>query len=202
MSYHVGDTISIGGIEFIILDTIPDEKSGKDNFLLLTSETQGKTRFGKTNEYKTSLLKDRMQKWLDGLIKNSPVSEYLRVRSIVALQHDDDGYQAQTIEGMVLPLASTEYERYKELIPEHKDLVLLPNGFGAHGHVVFVMNSEGNWDGLDASRQADMWPTILVSSEFFENQKEMQNGQIDLSMVSTDDLLNEIRRRLESYKED
>lgn len=200
ISHKPGDIVQLAGINFVVLeDRSPfnDESESHDLFILAL-EGQGTSRFGDTNNYAESDLKDRVEEWLyrltEKMTEQGLDADLIRTRTISLTTLD--GYKGYgELEVKAAPLTLDETRRCAEAMPDPDTASWMATGWGGPEHcgatyALFVSTSGGwNSNGWSLGGYA-VRPALVVSSSLFSSTEP------DLSRVSTDDLLSELRRRI------
>ena len=90
-----------------------------------------------------------------------------------------------------------EARKYAELIPDPDDWSWLATGWGAPEHfgsqIALGVDSDGGWDNSHCSSSGGIRPALMLSSALLTSVEI----KTDLSDVSTDDLMAELKRRIE-----
>ena len=200
ISHKPGDIVQLAGIDFVVLEDrgpLSGEAESHDLFILAL-EGQGTSRFGDTNNYAESDLKDRVEDWLyrltEKMTEQGLDADLIRTRTISLTTLD--GYKGYgELEVKAAPLTLDEARRCAEAMPDPDIASWLATGWGGPEHygaayALFVY-ANGYWrDGHCSSGGYAVRPALVVSSSLFASTKS------DLSSVSTDDLLSELRRRI------
>lgn len=200
ISHKPGDIVQLAGINFVVLEDcnpFNDESESHDLFILAL-EGQGTSRFGDTNNYAESDLKDRVEEWLyrltEKMTEQGLDADLIRTRTISLTTLD--GYKGYgELEVKAAPLTLDEARRCAEAMPNPDTASWLATGWGGPEHygaayALFVITN-GNWCGVNCSYGGyAIRPALVVSSSLFTSTES------DLSRVSTDDLLSELRRRI------
>lgn len=201
VSHKPGDIIELAGIKFVVLQTggVENSFTTTDDMLIVALESQGDTCFGTSNNYSESKLKEAVDAWLycltekleeDGynsdLIKN-------RVIDLTTL----DGYKGfGSLEVAAAPLTMDEARKYAEVIPDPDEACWLATGWGGPEHFgsayALLVGSGGVWNYLSCSDSYGIRPALVISSLLLASEDEP-----DLSDYTTDELLAEVRRRIE-----
>ncbi len=201
ISRKPGDIVQLAGIDFVVLeDRSPFSGEGESHDLfILALEGQGESRFGDTNNYAESELKSRVNDWLYRLTEKMTEqwldSDLIRTRTISLTTLD--GYKGYSdLEVKAAPLTLDEARRCAESMPAPGIASWLATGWGGPEHsgatgALFVYTN-GNWGySLCSSAGYAIRPALVVASSLFASV------ETDLSTVPTEDLLGELRRRIE-----
>lgn len=187
VSLNPGDIITLADVKFAVLDII----DGNPFVVALTN--QGSSRFGDSNNYANSTLRNVVENWLEDLdIDTDLVME--REIDLTTL----DGYKGYgKLKVKAAPLTMDEARKYAELIPDPDDWSWLATGWGAPEHfgsqLALSVLSSGNWNNADCSNSNGVRPALMLSSALLTSVEI----KTDLSDVSTDDLMAELKRRIE-----
>ena len=187
VSLNPGDIITLADVKFAVLDII----DGNPFVVALTN--QGSSRFGDSNNYANSTLRNVVENWLEDLdIDTDLVME--REIDLTTL----DGYKGYgKLKVKAAPLTMDEARKYAELIPDPDDWSWLATGWGAPEHygsqLALVVVSDGKWYGSSCSNSYGIRPALMLSSALLTSVEI----KTDLSDVSTDDLMAELKRRIE-----
>lgn len=187
VSLNPGDIITLADVKFAVLDII----DGNPFVVALTN--QGSSRFGDSNNYANSTLRNVVENWLEDLdIDTDLVME--REIDLTTL----DGYKGYgKLKVKAAPLTMDEARKYAELIPDPDDWSWLATGWGAPEHygsqIALHVNSNGSWDHSSCSNSYGVRPALMLSSALLTSVEI----KTDLSDVSTDDLMAELKRRIE-----
>lgn len=187
VSLNPGDIITLADVKFAVLDII----DGNPFVVALTN--QGSSRFGDSNDYANSTLRNVVENWLEDLdIDTDLVME--REIDLTTL----DGYKGYgKLKVKAAPLTMDEARKYAELIPDPDDWSWLATGWGAPEHFgsqyALDVHSSGRWYGNDCSLSGGIRPALMLSSALLTSVEI----KTDLSDVSTDDLMAELKRRIE-----
>lgn len=187
VSLNPGDIITLADVKFAVLDII----DGNPFVVALTN--QGSSRFGDSNNYANSTLRNVVENWLEDLdIDTDLVME--REIDLTTL----DGYKGYgKLKVKAAPLTMDEARKYAELIPDPDDWSWLATGWGAPEHfgsqyALYVL-SNGGWSYGHCSNSGGVRPALMLSSALLTSVEI----KTDLSDVSTDDLMAELKRRIE-----
>lgn len=187
VSLNPGDIITLADVKFAVLDII----DGNPFVVALTN--QGSSRFGDSNNYANSTLRNVVENWLEDLdIDTDLVME--REIDLTTL----DGYKGYgKLKVKAAPLTMDEARKYAELIPDPDDWSWLATGWGAPEHfgsqVALYVYSNGYWGVYYCSYSYGIRPALMLSSALLTSVEI----KTDLSDVSTDDLMAELKRRIE-----
>lgn len=204
VSHKPGDIIEFAGSKFVVLDIldpssgVPEGHGYTDNgpdLFILSLESQGESRFGDSNNYAESELRRQTAAWLDDLLAHGVDPDLLRTRTLDLTTMDGHGkYGELTVKAA--PLTIDEARKYADVIPNCDDACWLATGWGGPGYfgatyALFVYTS-GYWDGSSCSDSYGIRPALVISSLLLASKEEP-----DLSEASTEELLEELRRRIE-----
>lgn len=187
VSLNPGDIITLADVKFAVLDII----DGNPFVVALTN--QGSSRFGDSNNYANSTLRNVVENWLEDLdIDTDLVME--REIDLTTL----DGYKGYgKLKVKAAPLTMDEARKYAELIPDPDDWSWLATGWGAPEHFgsrrALLVGSNGGWGSYCCSYSDGIRPALMLSSALLTSVEI----KTDLSDVSTDDLMAELKRRIE-----
>lgn len=187
VSLNPGDIITLADVKFAVLDIIDG------NPLVVALTNQGSSRFGDSNNYANSTLRNVVENWLEDLdIDTDLVME--REIDLTTL----DGYKGYgKLKVKAAPLTMDEARKYAELIPDPDNWSWLATGWGAPEHfgsqLALYVNSNGNWYSGGCSGSDGIRPALMLSSALLTSVEI----KTDLSDVSTDDLMAELKRRIE-----
>ena len=212
-----GRIFNFAGEQFVVLE----QRDGAAFVLLAQSKEpcpfNDKDNAENHNDYTSSTLKERIDKWVETLPRTSEEAAAI-LPFEVDLSCTDRSKSYGTITVKAAPLTLWQYGQFKELIPLNEDdwywLVtpwacrwLRSPRTGSTGRVWYV-NSDGGYSSLNASSHG-IRPALLLNSDLLvslddEVEKEScDEGDtctcgktVDLSGVCTKDLMAEIYRRL------
>lgn len=196
VSHKPGDIITLGGIEFGVLDVREPVCSDDPGSLFVVAvNTQGDDcRFGDTNDYTKSDLREAVDEWLEELGQNGVDLDLIEPREIDLTTLDGRANYGK-LEVKAAPLTLDEARMYAKFIPESDGWSWLATGWGAPGMsgsaYAFIVYSNGNWNGLSCSDSNGVRPALVISSSLLTSEREP-----DLTDVPTDALLGELRRRI------
>ena len=197
VSHKPGDIIEFAGSKFVVLDDL-SPFNGEDeahDLFILSLESQGESRFGDSNNYAESELRRRTAAWLDDLLAHGVDPDLLRTRTLDLTTMDGHGkYGELTVKAA--PLTMDEARKYADIIPDCDDACWLATGWGGPGFggAAFALRvgTGGNWISNYCSNSYGVRPALVISSLLLASKEEP-----DLSEASTEELLEELRRRIE-----
>lgn len=187
VSLNPGDIITLAEVKFAVLDIIDG------NPFVVSLTNQGDSRFGDSNNYASSTLRNAVENWLEDLdIDTDLVAE--REIDLTTL----DGYKGYgKLKVKAAPLTMDEARKYAELIPDPDSWSWLATGWGAPEHggstCALLVYSNGSWSYNGCSYSGGIRPALMLSSALLTSAEI----KTDLSDVSTDDLMEELKRRIE-----
>ena len=202
ISHKPGDIVQLAGIDFVVLeDRGPLNGEGENHDLfILALEGQGTSRFGDTNNYAESDLKGRVEDWLyrltEKMAEQGRESDIDLIRTRTISLTTLDGYKGYgELEVKAAPLTLDEARRCAEFMPDPDTASWLATGWGGPEHYgatcALYVFTDGYWgDGGCSGGGYAIRPALVVSSSLFAST------ELDLSEVSTDDLLSELRQRI------
>lgn len=196
VSHKPGDIIEIAGKKFVVLDDLSpfSEESEGHDLLILSLESQGESRFGENNNYAESELRRRTAAWLDDLLDHGVDPDLIRSRTIDLTTLDGHG-EYGTLEVKAAPLTLDEARKYAKVTPNCDDACWLATGWGGPEYfgatLALGVNTYGLWGSNYCPDSYGIRPALVISSFLLPSENEP-----DLSEVSTEDLLEEVRRRI------
>ena len=197
VSHKPGDIVKLGGIDFVVLDNnMAGSSAEPETLFILAVNSQGRSRFGDSNNYAVSELREAVMDWLTMMVDEKGVDLDAikpRVMDLLTL----DGYTGYgTLEVKAAPLTLDEARKYADIIPECDEWTWLVTGWGRPGNVgsggAWRVDSNGGYYSNYCSDSYGIRPALVVPSFLLDSEDGM-----DLSEVSTDDLLAELKRRIE-----
>lgn len=203
VSHKPGDIIEFAGSKFVVLDILDHSKevpeghgyidNGPDLFIL-SLESQGESRFGDSNNYAESELRRRTVAWLDGLLAHGVDPDLIRSRTLNLTTMDGHGkYGELTVKAA--PLMMDEARKYADIIPNCDDACWLATGWGGPefcgATYALLVITNGGWSCGGCSGSYGIRPALVISSLLLSSEES------DLSDISTEELLEELRRRIE-----
>lgn len=197
VSHKPGDIIELAGIKFVVLEDRGPvcSDSTESELFIMALESQGQSIFGDTNNYAESDLRRRVAGWLDELLDHGVNPDFVRSRVLDLTTLDGHGKYG-TLETKAAPLTMDEARKYADVIPDPDEVCWLATGWGGPGYfgsaLALYVNSSGYWNGRYCSSSYGIRPALVISSLLLTSEDEP-----DLSEFSTDELLAEVRRRIE-----
>lgn len=194
--HEPGDIVTLAGTRFVVLDV---ERRGSlpDSLFLLALESVGASEFGSSNNYAESDLKKAVDKWLEDMGKRGLDNAKLIPREIDLTTLDGSGCYGK-LSVKAAPLTLDEAREYADIIPNAERWCWLATGWWLRspycygfGYALGV-DSSGDWGFNRCSGSFGVRPALKAPSILFEDSE----AGLDLSKIPTDDLLQEIHRRL------
>ena len=203
VSHKAGDIVELAGIKFVVLENQgPCQSDGEyDRLLILTLESQGDAVFGNCNNYAESNLREKVDEWLYRLTETLSEDYGIETPAIYK-RHIDlstlDGYKGfGAMDVAAAPLTMDEAREYAEYIPNPDEACWLATGWGAPEHfgatLALGVNSNGVWSLSYCSGSYGVRPALVISSSLLSSVDDKDV----LKEISTDELLAELRRRIE-----
>ncbi len=192
--HEPGDIVTLAGTRFVTLDV---ERRGSlpDSLFLLALESVDDSEFGSSNNYAESDLKKAVDKWLEDMGERGLDNAKLIPREIDLTTLDGSGCYGK-LSVKAAPLTLDEAREYADIIPDVERWCWLATGWSGRGKsnvdVAMFVSSNGGWNGDDCSSSRGIRPALKVPSILFEDPE----AGLDLSKIPTDELLQEIHRRL------
>jgi len=202
VSHKPGDIIELAGIKFVVLQTggVENSFTTTDDMLIVALESQGDTCFGTSNNYSESKLKEAVDAWLYRLTEKLEEDGYNSdlIKNRVIDLTTMDGYKGfGSLEVAAAPLTLDESRMYAEVIPDPDEACWLATGWGGPEHFgstrALLVFSDGGWGDSGCSVFYGIRPALVISSLLSALEDET-----DLSGFSTDELLAEVRRRIDN----
>lgn len=180
VDYKIGDTITRNGIKLLVLDMI------NGNPFVIALDTGLESPFGDNTNYLDSKLYEKMEDWLN----NFGLSIIPRVLDLTAM---DGGNSYGLVSIDVAPLTFDEYRSYGDiLIPHIKNSFWLCTPWRDpkynYANYVCIVHSDGS------ANYTVYWSSYGVAPAFILDDNAQDRT---LSDYSTDELLAEIKRRME-----
>lgn len=191
--YEPGDTITLAGTRFVILDV---ERRGalSDSLFILAKNTVGCSRFGYLNDYKDSKLRMAVDKWLECMEKKGLDLDRIIPREIDLTTLDGSGCYGK-LSVKAAPLTLDEARRYANRIPDSDNWYWLATGWSSFpkcdNDTALRIYSNGSWNGDGCSSSNGVRPALKIPADLLDGFV----GKPDLSKVPIEVLLEEIRRR-------
>lgn len=195
--HEPGDIVTLAGTRFVVLDV---ERRGSlpDSLFLLALESVGASEFGSSNNYAESDLKKAVDKWLEDMGKRGLDNAKLIPREIDLTTLDGSGCYGK-LSVKAAPLTLDEARKYADIIPNAERWCWLATLWwlrsprcGNGSYSALCVSSNGDWGSNYCSSSDGIRPALKVPSILFEDSE----AGLDLSKIPTDDLLQEIHRRL------
>ena len=193
--HEPGDIVTLAGTRFVVLN-IECRPGGcePDSLFLLSLETVGTSVFGISNNYAESDLKKAVDKWLGDMEKKGLDISGIPNRVINLNTVDGSGIYAG-IKVKAAPLTSDEFRLYESFIPNAESYWLATGWSGEErsgDNCALYVSTDGDLCVGSCLKSFGVRPTLKIPSILFEDSE----AGLDLSKIPTDDLLQEIRRRL------
>lgn len=192
--HEPGDIVTLAGTRFVVLN-VEHRGSLPDSLFLLALESVGASEFGSSNNYAESDLKKAVDKWLEDMGKKGLDSAKLIPREIDLTTLDGSGRYGK-LSVKAAPLTLDEARKYADIIPNAKHWCWLATGWSGlsklDGDLALYINTNGGWGNDLCSYSHGIRPALKAPSILFEDSE----AGLDLSKIPTDDLLQEIHRRL------
>lgn len=201
-SYNPGDIVRMSGIDFVVLEDfgpiiLPDVTGTAHNLFILALKSQGNICFGSCNNYAESELRVRVDAWLGELLKKGIDFDLIRYRTLDLTTMDGHGKYGE-LAIKAAPLTMDEARKYADVIPNCEDACWLSTGWGGPGFYgatsALGVNTGGGWGRSNCSIECGVRPALVISSALLASADKGP----DLSDIPTEDLLAEVRRRIES----
>lgn len=199
--HNPGDIVELGGIKFVVLD---NNYGGVGDLFILALEAQGGTEFGETNDYAESKLGSEVWDWyLDFAVRlDLAQASRIKFRTLDLTTLDGHGHY-DSFRTKAAPLTLDEARRYADMIPPCDGPWWLATGWGGPEYFrsayALYVGTNGNWCDSDCGASTyGIRPALVIDPALLDETPDQDAPQIpDLSGCSTDDLLAEIRRRME-----
>lgn len=190
--HEPGDIVTLAGTRFVVLD-VESRSRLPDSLFLLALESVGTSEFGSSNNYAESDLKKAVDKWLEDMGKKGLDNAMLIPREIDLTTLDGSGCYGK-LSVKAAPLTLDEARKYAD-IPNAERWYWLATGWSGPSKsdgCALGVSSCGAWNYNGCSFSSGVRPALKVPSILFEDSE----AGLDLSKIPTDDLLQEIHRRL------
>ena len=188
-----GDIVTLAGTRFVVLD-VESRSRLPDSLFLLALESVGASEFGSSNNYAESDLKKTVYKWLEDMGKKGLDNAMVIPREIDLTTLDGSGCYGK-LSVKAAPLTLDEARKYADIIPNAERWYWLATGWSGPSksdNYALSVHSDGEWNGGYCSNSNGVRPALKISSILFEDSE----AGLDLSNIHTDDLLQEIHRRI------
>ena len=187
--HEPGDIVTLAGTRFVVLDV---ERRGSlpDSLFLLALESVGTSEFGSSNNYAESDLKKAVDKWLEDMDKKGFDNAKLIPREIDLTTLNGSGRYGK-LSAKAAPLTLDEARKYADFIPNTERWCWLATGCDGFD-TALIVGTYGEWDFDSCSNSYGVRPALKVPSILLEDSE----AGLDLGKIPTDDLLQEIHRRL------
>ena len=202
-TYTPGQIVTMAGIEFVVLDDLGEAPDGGRYLFLLTLKSQGQSTFGDDNNYVESSLMGAVRVWwhdlCDRLYEKSTSIEPLGFKPRTIDLTTLDGYKGfGSMEVAAAPLTLDEARKYAEVIPDPDETCWLATGWGGPEHFgsadALLVYSNGDWFSNYCSGSYGVRPALIAPSSILGDEGD---DTAKLSGYTTDELLEEVRRRME-----
>lgn len=216
-----GELFTFAGEQFVVL-----EQRGSETFVLLAQSEESCAFRADMNEenrnnYATSDLRKRIDEWVGNLPRNSEEAAAIHEFDVDLNCTDRSGGYG-TITGVrAAPLTLWQYGQFKELIPLNMDdywwlatpwaCRWLRSPYTNNTNYVWDVLTNGNCYYYYASNSYGIRPALLLSSEILvaydgEDKDDAEcdgdDETVDLSSISTKELVTELQRRLSGESEE
>ena len=199
VSHKPGDIVEIAGTEFVVLDPHMASSSDEEETLfVLAVDSVGSSQFGGNNNYSGSDLKKRVDDWMyrlsEKLSGKTNCDRFFKSRTLDLTTLDGHGKYG-TLDVLAAPLTLDEARKYADVIPNPDEACWLATGWGGPEYfgsaLALGVYTNGGWNVSGCSYSYGIRPALVISSFLLDSDES------DLSDVSTDDLMAEIRRRID-----
>lgn len=206
--YKCGDIVALFGIKLRVLENYRGKDGhGEDLLFVQTVEPQGYSTFGETNNYRESVLRERVDEWLEQKILAHGVNKALIQFRDVSLRTVDGRANFGMLPVKAAPLTLDEARTHAKYVipyPDGGDWMATgwEGGKDGDGVLALFQNPTGGI-GLNSVNGTNCFrPALLISSLLFDGQggASEETGS-DLSKYTTDELLGEIRRRTRTERD-
>ena len=195
IDYEPGDIVTLVDNKFIVLDVERAAGYYPDTLFILALESVGASEFGSSNNYAESDLKKAVDKWLEDMGKRGLDNANLIHREIDLTTLDGSCCYGK-LSVKAAPLTLDEACEYADIIPNAERWCWLATGWSgpseSDGDYALCVGSGGFWHVNSCSLSYGIRPALKAPSILFEDSE----AGLDLSKIPTDDLLQEIHRRL------
>lgn len=178
----IGDIITVKGIKCVVLDEI------NGNPFVIALDLAIKSPFGKSNNYKKSELRKRVESWF----KDTDIKAVARDVDLTAM----DGYKGYgALNTVIAPLTFDEYRKYNHILTPHiKNWFWLVTPWGSPENDnwtssgVCYVNSDGSADYNNYIYSNGLAPAFILDRDQIYNKP--------LSNFTNEELLAELNKRL------
>lgn len=195
-----GEVIDIGGMKFVVLDVENGHDDCADTLFILALSGVGQSRFGLCNNYAESELRDAVGVWLERM-ELCCIKPSLLVKREIDLTTLDGYKDYGKLTVAAAPLTLDEARKYSEIIPNANQMCWLATGWSGLDNSdcegVLGVESNGLWKQSSCLHIGGIRPALKVSADIFADTPREKS----LQDISTEDLLNEIHRRIECREE-
>lgn len=165
--YELGDTVTLAGTEFVVLD-VEHRGALPDSLFILAKNTVGSSNFGRFNDYEDSELRTAVEEWLEGMEKKGLDLDRIIPREIDLTTLDGCALYGK-LNVKAAPLTLDEARRYASHIPNADDWYWLATGWsgplkGDKGYALYVY-SNGDWNGGYCSYSRGIRPALKIPSD-------------------------------------
>lgn len=192
-NFAPGSWITVGGVTFAILEERPD-----GSLFVVAISNQFTCRFGQTNNYIGSDLREATEEWLkDWVEKNGFNWAHIIPRDIDLTTLDGHKYGVETV--TVAPLTLDEFRQYAKIIPKPDIWSWLATGWGSPSCGATYALSVNCKDGCGKSHCSDVYgvrPALVLSPDLFSAGPDADDTRRKtLCSFTTRELLEELYRR-------
>ena len=214
-----GELFTFAGKQFVVL-----EQRGSETFVLLAQSKESCAFRADTNEedrnnYATSDLRKRIDEWVGNLPRDSKEAAAIHEFDVDLNCTDRSGGYGTLTGVRAAPLTLWQYGQFKELIPLNEDdywwlatpwaCRWLRSPYTSGTNYVWLVLTNGLYNNSSASNSYGIRPALTLSSELLvaydgedDAEEESCGDAIDLSGVSTKELVTELQRRLAGEREE
>lgn len=164
-----GDRLTIGGVEFAVLDKRPD-----GSVFVVAVKNQFESQFGHSNDYFKSHLRYATENWLHDWVEKNVIDwAHILPREIDLTTLDGHKYGKEMV--TVAPLTMDEARQYAKIIPDPDDWSWLITGWDAPRNgakCALLVYSDGDWGHSGCYSVSGVRPAMVLSPEFFDPDKE------------------------------
>lgn len=169
VSHKPGDIVKLGGIDFVVLDNnMAGSSAEPETLFILAVNSQGESRFGDSNNYAVSDLREAVMDWLTMMVDDKGVDLNAIIPRTIDLLTLDGFKGYGTLEVKAAPLTLDEARKYADLIPECDAWTWLATGWGRPGNVgsgyAWNVSSNGGWNSNHCTYSYGIRPALILSS--------------------------------------